>query len=143
VVGVTARGTPDVHDTPFDRMEGPEVQANALDTIVRGGSRRDVPLAGNILAIVLLAAVPAAAMLIRRRWLAVVAVVAAAVVFFLVIVQIAFGAGWVVAVVAPLAGLLVATLVAAGLAAAAALRAGRPGTFGPENQLNHRGASPL
>ena len=77
----------------------------------------------------LLAAVPAVAMLIRRRWLGVAAVVAAAL-LFLVIVQIAFSAGWIVAVVAPLAGLLVASLVAAGLGAAAALRAQRPATPG-------------
>ena len=43
VVGVTAPVTTDVHDTPFDRMRGPEVQANALDTILRGAPRRDVP----------------------------------------------------------------------------------------------------
>ena len=43
VVGVTAPVTSDVHDTPFDRMRGPEVQANALDTILRGAPMRDVP----------------------------------------------------------------------------------------------------
>jgi CHASE2 domain-containing sensor protein len=121
VVGVTAPVTPDVHDTPFDRMRGPEVQANALDTILRGAPRRDVPLLLDVLAIVLLAAAPAAATLIRRPWLAVAAIVAAAV-LFLAIVQIAFNAGWIVAVVAPLTGLLVATLGAAGLALARELR---------------------
>jgi CHASE2 domain-containing sensor protein len=121
VVGVTAPVTSDVHDTPFDRMRGPEVQANALDTILRGAPRRDLPLLLNVLAIVLLAAAPAAATLIRRPWRAVVAVVAAAV-LFLAVVQIAFNAGWIFAVVAPLTGLLVATLGAAGLALARELR---------------------
>ena len=41
VVGVTAPVTADVHDTPFDRMRGPEVQANALDTILQGAPLRD------------------------------------------------------------------------------------------------------
>ena len=122
VVGVTAPVTDDVHDTPFGRMRGAEVQANVIDTILRGTPRRDVPLVFNVLAIVLLSTVPAAATLIRRPWLAVVTVVAAAVVF-LVVVQIAFSAGWIVAVVAPLLGLVAATLGAAGLAAARGLRA--------------------
>jgi CHASE2 domain-containing sensor protein len=129
VVGVTAPVTADVHDTPFDRMRGPEVQANAVDTILKGAPMRDVPQLVDFLAILLLAAVPPAAMLIRRRWLAVAAVVAAAL-LFLVIVQIAFSAGWIVGVVAPLVGLLVASLVATGLGAAAALRAQRPATPG-------------
>jgi CHASE2 domain-containing sensor protein len=127
VIGVTAPVTPDVHDTPFDRMRGPEVQANALDTILRGAPLRDATPLLDILAIVLLAAVPAVATLIRRPWLAVAAVVATAL-LFLVIAQVAFSAGWIVAVVAPLTGLLVAGLVAAGLAAATALRARRPGS---------------
>ena len=82
----------------------------------------------------LLAAAPAAATLIRRRWLA-VAVVVAATIVFLVIVQIAFNAGWIVAVVAPLTGLLVAISVAAGLATVGACRARRPATSGSEHQL--------
>jgi adenylate cyclase len=125
--------TDDVHDTPFDRMPGPEVQANALDTILRGAPRRDVPLGLNVLAIVLLAAAPAAATLIRRPWRA-VAVVVAATILFLAIVQIAFNAGWIVAVVAPLTGLLVATLGAAGLATVGALRARRRHTRGMESE---------
>ena len=129
VVGVTAPVTSDVHDTPFDRMPGPEVQANALDTILKGAPMRDVPQLVDFLAILLLAAVTAAAMLTRRRWLAVAAVAAAAL-LFLVIVQIAFSAGWIVGVVAPLVGLLVASLVATGLRAAAALRAQRSATPG-------------
>jgi CHASE2 domain-containing sensor protein len=105
------------------------VQANALDTILRGAPRRDVPLGLNILAIVLLATAPAAATLIRRPWLAVAVVVAAAA-LFLAIVQLAFNAGWIVAVVAPLTGLLVATLGAAGLAIVGVLRARRVRTRG-------------
>ena len=131
VVGVTAPVTSDVHDTPFDRMRGAEVQANALDTILRGAPLRDVPPLLDILAIVLLAAVPAAATLIRRRWLAVAAVAAAAV-LFLAIVQIVFNTGWIIAVVVPLAALLTATLVAVVFASAGVLRARRARAGGSE-----------
>jgi CHASE2 domain-containing sensor protein len=124
VVGVTASWNADVHDTPFGRIPGPEVQASGLDTIVRDVPLRDAPPLLNILAIVLLAAAPATATLIRPRWLAVVAIVAAAA-LFLALVQLAFDAGWILAVVAPLAALLAATLGAAGLAAADVLRARR------------------
>lgn len=121
VVGVTAAVTPDVHDTPFDRMRGPEVQANALDTILRGAPLRDVPPLLDVLAILLIGAVPALAALALRRYIAVATFVAGAV-LFLAYAQIAFSAGWIVAVVVPLAGLLAAALGAAGLAAAGALR---------------------
>jgi CHASE2 domain-containing sensor protein len=124
VVGVTASGNTDMHDTPFDRMRGPEIQANALDTIIREAPLRDAPPLLDILAIVLLAAVPALATLTRRPRLAVVAILAAAL-LFLAMVQLAFGAGWILAVVAPLAALLMATLGAAGLAAAGLVRARR------------------
>jgi CHASE2 domain-containing sensor protein len=103
-------------------MAGPELQANALDTMLRGSPMRDAPRLVDILAILLLAAVPAAATLVRRRHLAVVAVLAAPA-LFLVIVQLAFGAGLIIAVVAPLAGLLAASLGAAGLTATRVVRA--------------------
>ena len=112
-------------------MRGAEVQANALDTILRGAPLRDVPLLLDILAIVLLGAVPAAATLARRRWLAVAAVAATAV-GFLAVAQILFNTGRVIAVVVPLAALLAATLVAAALASARVLRARRAGASGSE-----------
>jgi CHASE2 domain-containing sensor protein len=112
--------------TPFGGMRGAEVQANALDTILRGGPLRDAPLALDILAIVALGAVPAAALLIRRPLFAVAAVVASAA-LFLVIVQLAFNAGRVVAVVVPLVGLVAAALGAIGLAVARVVRRRRAG----------------
>jgi CHASE2 domain-containing sensor protein len=129
VIGVVATGNADVHDTPLDRgrgMSGPEVQANALDTVLRGAPLRDAQPLLDILAIVLLGAVPAVALLSRSLPRAVAAVVAAAVVF-LAAAQLAFHAGWILAVVAPLAGLLAAALGAAGLAATRSLRARRTG----------------
>jgi CHASE2 domain-containing sensor protein len=107
--------------TPFGRMRGDEVQANALDTMLRGAPLRDAPLLLDILAIVALGALPAAALLVRRPLLAGACVVASAV-LFLVVVQLAFNAGRVVAVVVPLVGLLVATLGVVGLAVARVVR---------------------
>jgi adenylate cyclase len=136
VVGVTASRVPDVHRTPLDggrAMPGPEVQANALDTILRGAPLRDVPPLLDILAIVLLAAVPAAASLAGSLRFAVA--VPAAALLFLVAVQLAFGAGRIVAVVTPLVALLVAAVGAASLAGArtrrARQRAGTRGEAGP------------
>jgi CHASE2 domain-containing sensor protein len=124
VIGVTASGNIDVHETPLDGgrgTPGPEVQASALDTMLRGAPLRDAPALVDILAILVLAAVPAAATLLRRRDVA-VAVIAVTAVLYLAIVQLAFGTGRILAVVAPLAGLLVASLGAAALTAARALQ---------------------
>jgi CHASE2 domain-containing sensor protein len=108
-------------ETPFGGMPGAELQANALDTILRGSPLRDAPLLLDILVIVALGAVPAAAGLVRRPLLA-AAVVAASAALFLVVVQLAFNAGRVVAVVVPLVGLLAATLGVVGLAVARVVR---------------------
>jgi CHASE2 domain-containing sensor protein len=46
VIGVISSTSDDVHQTPLDGrhgMPGPEVQANAIDTILRGAPLRDVP----------------------------------------------------------------------------------------------------
>ena len=115
VVGVTASSNHDVHDTPFDRIRGPEVQASGLDTIVRDVPLRDAPLLVDILAIVLLAAVPPAAALTRRASIA-VAVVLGAAVLFLVGAQVAFNSGRIVAVVVPLFALILAAVASAGVA---------------------------
>ena len=121
VIGVTAPG-PDVHRTPFETMRGGEVQATALDTILRGAPLRDVAPLLDILAIVLLAAIPALATLARRRWLALAAVAATAV-GFLALAQILFNTGHIIAIVVPLAALLAATLVAVGAPVAREFRA--------------------
>jgi CHASE2 domain-containing sensor protein len=125
VIGNTASPQADVHRTPLDGgrgMPGPELQANALDTMLRGSPLRDAPRLLDILAILLLAAVPAAATLVRRPHLGVVAVVAAPA-LFLALVQLAFGTGLIIAVVAPLAALLAASLGAAGLTMTRVIRA--------------------
>jgi CHASE2 domain-containing sensor protein len=118
VIAVMAHGSPDVHHrTPLDSaMPGAEVQANALDTMLRGQPLRDVPQLLDILAIVLLASLPVVAAL---RWSApaTAAVIAALAVALLVAAQLAFQSGWMVAVVVPLVALTASTLGIAGVGA--------------------------
>jgi CHASE2 domain-containing sensor protein len=123
VIGVTAQGTTDSHlPTPLDpEMLGAEVQANALDTILRGEPLRDVPQPVDIIAIVLLACLPVAAAL-RRSVPLTLAVILALAVAILAAAQLAFQAGWILAVVVPLAGLVAAALGVAALGAAGEVR---------------------
>jgi CHASE2 domain-containing sensor protein len=123
VIGLVAHGSPDSHHrTPLDSaMPGAEVQANALDTMLRGQPLRDVPQLIDILLIVLLASVPAVAAL---KWpaAATAGVVAALAITLAVAAQLAFQAGWVLAVVVPLAALAAAAVGLAALAAARLVR---------------------
>jgi CHASE2 domain-containing sensor protein len=124
VIGVIARGNKDVHRTPLDSghgMAGPEVQANAIDTILRGAPLRDVSRLVDILAILVLACVPALASLMTSRAVGVAVIVALAAVF-LAGAQLAFNAGWIVAVVLPLAALAVSAACVAALVAARMVR---------------------
>jgi CHASE2 domain-containing sensor protein len=97
------------------------VQANALDTMLRGAPLRDVSQLIDILAILVLASVPALAGLIRSRALAAAAIAAAALIY-VALVQIAFHGGWILAVVVPLAALVASALAVATLAATRAAR---------------------
>jgi CHASE2 domain-containing sensor protein len=124
VIGVIARGNSDVHRTPLDggkAMAGPEVQANAIDTILRGAPLRDVSRLVDLIAILVLACVPALASLITSRAVA-VAVIAAMAAVFLAVAQLAFNAGWILPVVLPLTALAVSTACVAGLVAARTVR---------------------
>lgn len=108
VIGKIARNSNDIHETPLaggDGMPGPEVQANAIDTILRGVPLRDVSRLVDLLAILVLACVPALATLVASRAVG-AALIAAAAVVFLAAVQLAFNAGWIIAIVVPLAALL-------------------------------------
>ena len=110
-----------MHRTPLDGgrgMSGPEVQANAIDTMLRGGPLRDVSRLVDILAILVLACVPALASLSASRLVRVAAIVGSAAVF-LAVAQLAFNEGWILAVVLPLAALAAS---AAGVAALVATR---------------------
>jgi len=125
VIGVTAAATSDAHHrTPLGgehAMVGAEVQANALDTMLRGEPLRDVSPLLDILAIVLLGCIPAVVGLGRSGRLGTLAIAAAAAAF-VVVAQIAFDAGRIVAVVTPLTAFAVA---ASSVAATVAVRAWR------------------
>ncbi|MFL5417919.1 MAG: CHASE2 domain-containing protein, partial [Myxococcales bacterium] len=108
VIGVTARGNPDMYRTPLDgggSMSDPEVQANAVDTMLRGSRLRDVSRLIDMLAILVLACVPAVASLSASRAVRVAATVGSAAVF-LAVAQLAFHQGRIIAVVLPLAALV-------------------------------------
>jgi CHASE2 domain-containing sensor protein len=112
VIGVVARGSPDVHHTPLSSgrgMPGPEIQANALDTMVNHASLRDAPLVVNLAALLLLACIPAAVSLSRSVARVAIAL-AASTIGFLVLTQLGFQAGRIVSVVVPLLALLLGTL---------------------------------
>jgi CHASE2 domain-containing sensor protein len=106
IVGMTAPTEQDVHPTPTissELMSGPEVQANALWTVLHGLPLRTAPGWASVLALLLLALAPAVAAL-RLRTLAVVLAPLVGVAYC-GIAYFAFTRGWVLPVVAPLAGL--------------------------------------
>jgi CHASE2 domain-containing sensor protein len=111
IVGMTAPTEQDVHPTPTvsdELMSGPEVQANALWTVLHGLPLRTAPGWATILAILALALAPAAAAL-RLRTLSVVTVPVVAITY-LGLAYLAFLHGWMLPVVAPLAGLAISTV---------------------------------
>jgi CHASE2 domain-containing sensor protein len=127
VIGVTAHGNKDAHRTPLDggrSMSDPEVQANAIDTMLRGRWLRDASRTIDILAILALGCIPALASLSASRLARVTAIVGSAAVF-LAAVQLAFNAGWVIAVALPLAALAVSAASVAALVAARTVRGRR------------------
>jgi CHASE2 domain-containing sensor protein len=106
IVGMTAPTEQDVHPTPTVRdelMSGPEVQANALWTVLHGLPLRSAPGWAGVLAILLLALAPAAAAL-RLKTLSVLTAPVLAIAY-LGLAYLAFLQGWIIPVVAPLAGL--------------------------------------
>jgi CHASE2 domain-containing sensor protein len=114
VIGLARALTPreDVHPTSVEddrAMLGVEVQANAISTILRGAPLRDAPRIVDALLIAVLGLVPLLAWTLRR-WPARLAVVLGAGLAFLVGAQLLFAAGTIVAVVAPLFALALATL---------------------------------
>jgi CHASE2 domain-containing sensor protein len=108
VVGGTAPTLRDVHSTPVggeQLMAGAEVQANAIWTALHGLPLRSAPPAVDLLILILLAILP---LLVRWRLplgvVGALTVVAGAV--FLVAAQVAFEAGTIVDVAAPLLALI-------------------------------------
>jgi adenylate cyclase len=111
VVGATAFVLQDLHPVSFgnDAMPGPEIQANAISTILRGLPLETVPNWLNVVLIVLLGVLPPLASLrLSLLWTLVLALSAAAV--FLVSAQVAFNHGWVLSFVYPFGALALSSI---------------------------------
>jgi CHASE2 domain-containing sensor protein len=106
VVGMTALTGQDVHPTPTvgdTLMSGPEVQANALWTVLHGLPLHSAPGWASLLAILLLALAPPAAAL-RLRTLSVLTAPVLAVAY-VGLAYLAFLEGWILPMIAPLLAL--------------------------------------
>ena len=111
VVGASAPTLQDVHSTPTasDRlMSGPEIQANAISTALRGMPLREAPAWTGVLALLLLGALPALAHL-RARGLKAALVMPLAGIAFACVVQATFARGWIVEATYPLLALTLGT----------------------------------
>ena len=111
VIGATAPALQDLHPVswPAGEMDGPEIHANAIATLLDGAPLRSAAPGVDLAIAILLALLAPLLGLVMRPWIGLVAAVAAGV-LYAVAAQLLFGAGWIVAVVAPLAGLALGIL---------------------------------
>ena len=120
VVGAASPTLQDVHPTPTSDklMSGPEIEANAIDTVLRGMPLRGTPRWAGLLIVLALGFLPALVSL-RLRPLVAVAVVPAIAFVFLFIAQRAFDHGRILPVAMPLFALALGTVstIGAGYAA--------------------------
>ena len=139
VVGASAPSLQDLHPVPTahdELMPGPEVQANAISTVLRGLPLREAPGWLDLLATLALAlAVPLAALRLRALWSILVGIVALAA--WLVAAKLLFDAGTVVTVLPPLVALVLGSVGALGIGALVSARERRRvrflfGRFVPE-----------
>jgi CHASE2 domain-containing sensor protein len=109
VVGATASALQDLHDTAGGSpMSGPEVQADAISTVLRNFPLRSAPTAVTLLLIALLALlVPLVALRLETVGVVLVGIGVAA--LWTVATQLAFDSGVVLDYVAPLVALLIGT----------------------------------
>ena len=112
VVGASAGSLQDVHATATsgsELMSGPEIEANAISTVLRG-----FPLGSSSkrfdFALVLLCAFVVPVANLRLRLTLAIAVGIAATLAFIVGVQVAFNTGWVVPVVYPVGALVLSAV---------------------------------
>jgi adenylate cyclase len=107
VVGASAPNLQDLHTVSTSgesKMSGPEIQASAISTIMRGLPLRSVPRPLDIAMMILLGLVaPLASLKLRPLRAFGVAVIAGAT--YVAVAQLAFQAGWVVLLVYPLLAL--------------------------------------
>ncbi len=113
VVGATAATLKDRYPTSTTTrdglMAGPEIQANAIDTVLRGLPLQSTPAWLEVLLVVATSIVtPLLAIFLRFGVALVLSLVLA--VAYLVAAQLAFDAGWIVPVVVPLFGLAIASV---------------------------------
>jgi CHASE2 domain-containing sensor protein len=120
VVGAASPTLQDVHPTPTSDklMSGPEIEANAIDTVLRGMPLRGTPRWAGLIIVLALGFLPALVSL-RLRPLVAVAVVPAIAFVFLFIAQRAFDHGRILPVAMPLFALALGTVstIGAGYAA--------------------------
>lgn len=115
VVGASAPSLQDLHPVSFgdEEMPGPEIQANAIATVLRGLPLKSVPLWLNPLLIIGLGIlVPLASLRLNLRGTLILAILAA--VGFLVATQAAFNAGSVSTLVYPFGALAMSSVGAIG-----------------------------
>jgi adenylate cyclase len=115
VVGPWAPSLQDVHPVSFgdELMPGPEIQANAIATILDGLPLSKVPGWLNLVLILVLGLVPAiTGIRLSLRGTLVLSVLAAAA--FLVATQLSFNAGWVLSFVYPFGALLLSSVGSVG-----------------------------
>ena len=110
VIGATAAVIQDIHPTPTDPlMPGPEVQANAIATVLAGFPLSSVAGWVDVLLIVALGvAVPLASIWVRP--LVSIGIAVALGIVFAIFIQLMFNAGWVVSFVYPLGALVLAAV---------------------------------
>ena len=110
VIGATAPVIQDIHPTPTDPlMPGPEVQANAIATVLNGFPLSSVPGWVNVVLIILLGvAVPLASVWVRP--LISIGIAVALGIVFAIFIQLMFNGGWVVSFVYPLAALVLGAI---------------------------------
>src|SRR3954452_6266605 len=115
VIGAVAPSLQDRHPTswPAGEMAGPEIHANAIDTLLRGAPLHDTGDTADLLIALSLTILPLLLGIFLRPFVALALGLAAAV-LYAVVAQIAFGRELILPVVVPLVGLaiaLVGTLV--------------------------------
>jgi CHASE2 domain-containing sensor protein len=109
VIGATATNIQDIHATSTDsQMPGPEIQANAINTVLQNFTLNAAAGWLNVVLIVLLGSVVPLAS-VRVGPIAALGVAVAVGGTFLVLAQLAFNAGTVVTMVYPLLGLVLST----------------------------------
>ena len=111
VIGLVSRQfSQDWHPTSLDdSMAGPEINANAISTMLAGSDLRDVSRVVDVLLIVALGLIPLIAWTLQSR-LAAAALIVGAALAFAAAAYLLFASGWIVAAVAPLAALALASL---------------------------------